>query len=465
MEERLTKKKYNVTSVPRRESVIWSNEPYSVESYFDPTSHFSRSINGEQIGARALRKISRNILFSRAIERISNGVVSMPWTIIPPNPEGEDDEQKKKEKEKAKTLTKALKRPNREEHSLYTNFAKALIRDLLVLGVAIVERQEGAENYQPFWLWATPPEHIMLDPDWDPSQEGRLPRFWYCQNQNLQSYKDSINDKDWIPILNKNMFLIQHRAASDELFPPSPVRLAYEDVTTWLNLHRYQARTVSNPVRDYLIAIEDESPDSVEAFREYWRVNVVGSGEIPVIGGKVDVVKFGARNDEELFMKFSDYLAGLIALEFGLSKRDYGIDPHDNRSTMGPAADLSFQDAILPLASCLTENLSVNVIDFYAEGYSLELTDTEPRKESEEAQTAKTLYEGELITKNEARRRIGEKPLVEGGDKFHQGPPSPDAQASAQPNPLQASATEKKRRTKRNSLTQSQLEGVQLKLF
>jgi hypothetical protein len=383
----------------------------------------------------------------------------MPWTISPPTELKEDPVAAKK----AIQLTKALNQPNQAEHDLYTNFAKALIRDILVMGVAVVERQPGAENFQPFWLWAVPPEHIKLDPDWDASQEGRIPRFWYCPTQNYyqNSYRDSLNDDDWVPILSKNMFLIQHRAASNEMFPPSPVRLAYEDVNTWMDLHRYQSRTVSNPVRDYLIAIEDESPDSVEAFREYWRINVVGSGEIPVVGGKVNVVKFGAKNDEELFMKFADYLAGLIALEFGLSKRDYGIDPHDNRSTMGPAADLSFQDAILPLASCLISNLNIKVVNFYAEGFTLELTDTEPRKESEEAQTAKTLYEGEIITKNEARRRIGEKPVEEDGDKFKANPAAGNTGEPQLASPPETQAS--KKNPKKD--TQTDLQGVQLSLF
>lgn len=391
------------------------SSPLSPLEPFNPGNHFNQSVSG-RASPLTLRNISYKTLFSRAIERISNSVAAMPWTITPPDDLKSDEDAL----ERARELTKALARPNQAEHDLYTNFAKSLIRDILVIGMAVVERQPGAKDFQPFWLWDVPPEKIHLDPAWDASREGLDPRFWYCINSNTNSY-EYLDDKNWVPVLNKNMFLIQHRVASNELFPPSPVAAAYDRLNSWLNLDAYQARTVNNPVRDYMVALEDAGETELDAFRDYWRVNVVGSGEIPVVGGKVSVVKFGAKNDEELFLKFSDYLAGIIALEFGLSKRDYGIDPHDNRSTMGPAADLAFQDAILPIASCLIDSLNTKVIDFYAPGYVLSLTDTEPRKESEEAQTAAILYGGGLITKDEGRRRVGEKPMLQGGEKFMDG--------------------------------------------
>ena len=443
---------------------------YSASEYFNPTGHFNRSLTCDPVSPKTLRSISKKTLFSRAIERISNAVVAMPWTIAPPKEQGQNEDAQNK----ALELTKALSRPNHSDHDLYSNFVKAVIRDILVVGVAAVERQPGTEGFQPFWLWTVPPENLHLDGNWDASREGIDPKFWYCQNQDRQSY-NYLDDNNWIPILSKNLFLIQHRSASDELFPPSPGACAYERLTTWLDLDSYQARMVNNPVRDYMIAIQDAGEEELRLFREYWQIHVTGSGKVPIVGGKVDVVKFGARNDEELFLKFSDYLAGLIAIEFGLSKRDYGIDPHDNRSTMGPAADLAFQDAILPIATCVIENLNIKVIDFYAPGYTLTLTDTEPRKESEEAQTASTLYTGQIITKDESRRRVGEKPLGEGGDVFFEGKPGATAQPSAIPEETPAIPEEPPEeppgkpigktlgKTKRTSIEQTN--GIQLSLF
>lgn len=56
----------------------------------------------------------------------------------------------------------------------------------------------------------------------------------------------------------------------------------------------------------------------------------------------------------------------------------------------------------------------------------MELADTEPRKETDEAQVANSSYKEGTLTKNEARRRLGEEP-VEGGDEFAAPPAQPGA--------------------------------------
>jgi hypothetical protein len=88
----------------------------------------------------------------------------------------------------------------------------------------------------------------------------------------------------------------------------------------------------------------------------------------------------------------------------------------------------SFQDAILPVARALIEQFDFKVIKFYAPDYLLELADTEPRKEIDEAQVANSSYKEGTLTKNEARRRLGEEP-VDGGDDFA----APSAQPGAAP--------------------------------
>ena len=378
------------------------------EAFFNPNGNFAASFT-RTVGGPELKRIAENILFDRAIERIGDGVASLKLTIKPP-PDQKKDEKAKEQVDKIKM---ALAEPNQGSHPLYSLCTKAIIRDILVFGAATVERQPGTDkNFQPFWLWPTDISLIKLNPDWDASREGIDPRFWFIQ--------PGARQEDWIPILNKNMFIIQARSSSYSIIPPSPVRLAYEDMTTWLGLHKFQGRTVNQAVRDYMISLEDVDKEEVDAFREYWRVNVVGQGEIPIIGGKINVVKFGAKTDEELFLKYTEYLTGLIALEFGLSKRDFGLTDHDNRATAGVAADSSFQDAILPMAQTYVQHLDLKVVNFYLPGYHVELADTEPRKESEEAQTATTLYEKGLITKNEGRARVGEEYVID-GDTFKEG--------------------------------------------
>jgi len=393
----------------RRLGIIGDRVQADQFNAFDPRNFFYKSLNNS-ITPEDLRRMSQTILFDRAIERIGNGVAAMQWTIKPPDADKENDAAH----EKAKQLTAALKQPNQDIHDTYTKFVKALVRDLLVFGTGVVERLPGMDDKsQPFWLWAVDTTRIKLDPDWDASREGLDPRFWYAP-------KD-VKPQDWIPIYNKNMFLIQSRSSSAEIAPPSPVRLAYDDMNAWLGLHGYQTRTVNQAVRDYMVCLEDADGNELDAFREYWRTQVVGMGEIPVIGGKVSVVKFGAKNDEELYLGYTTYLTNLLALQFGLSHRDFGTNSEDSYATADVAQSYSFQDAILPIAQAIIEHINNKVISFYAEGFSISLADDQPTKEVDEANRANTLYQSaKLATRNEGRQMVGLPPLP-GEDTFASG--------------------------------------------
>lgn len=383
------------------------------ENQFNPFNNFANSIRRKRYGAAKLKDIAQTILFDRAIERISNGVAGLPWVIHPPK-----TEEGEKVAKKVARISKALKRPNLDVHNTYRKFIKAIVRDMLIFGTAIIERQESlggkdSEDHKPFFLWTTNVENIRIDEEWQAADGDTIPRFWYATK--------GVSVKNWQPIYNSNMFLVQTRASSYEVNPPSPIQLAYDDMQCWLNLHEFQKGTVSNAVRDYMLSLVDASSDELDGFRDYWNHNVVGLGEIPIWSGKVEVVKFGARNDAELFPQYTEYLTGLIALEFGLNRRDFDFTGSQNYATANIASDMSFQESILPIAQCVIEHLSWEVIDYYFEEFTLELADTEPRKEIEEAQRADTLYKGNLATRNEARAWVGLESLPQGGDKFADG--------------------------------------------
>jgi hypothetical protein len=94
------------------------------------------------------------------------------------------------------------------------------------------------------------------------------------------------------------------------------------------------------------------------------------------------------------------------------------ITEADNRATAGVAADATFADAILPMAKCIEEHFNIEVVDYYEPGFFIEYTDSEPRGEKEEADTANQLFTGNVISRNEARARVGEESLGSSGDVF-----------------------------------------------
>jgi hypothetical protein len=101
--------------------------------------------------------------------------------------------------------------------------------------------------------------------------------------------------------------------------------------------------------------------------------------------------------------------------------RYFTISEHDNRATAGFAADSTFADAVLPMALLLKEVFSLEVADFYEEGYIFDYIDTEPRSQSDEANTASMLFKNNIITRNESRLRVGAEAIYPLGDVFVDG--------------------------------------------
>lgn len=394
----------------------------------DPTSHFQRSLQGStSVSAKELRNLGETVLVQKAISRIVNGILAMPWQVLPPK----EDMKKESAIARADELRQALLHPVREgEHNTYAKLIHAIVAELITIGVAAVERHPGAPGTQPFWLYLADSTRIRLNQDWTPEQSGIIPRYY-----------EAVDHDYWTPFLSRDMFLIQQKATTHQLVPPSPVAIAHQLISAWLGVSQYQNDTVSRGVRSYMLNIEDEEIDDEQllAFREYWRRDVEGKGEIPILAGKVKKTDLNSRTDDELYPKYTEYRLRLIALAFNLSARDYNIVEPDNRGTAEIAADQTFAQAVLPMAMCIGDHMNLEVIDYYEPGFRILYTDTEPRGEKEESDIAANLYEKGVITRNESRARVGNDAIAT-GDRFVDGTTPEDAELP--PAPMQPSITD-----------------------
>ena len=404
----------------------------------EPSGHFMRSMQDfRRIPLGRLRNLANTLPVQRCIRRVCSTILAMAWSINPPK----EDAKKDSAIELAKAIKMAIRRPNREmSHSTYGCLTESMVSDVYTQSFAAIERQEGSKDTQPFWLWTTNSAGIHVNPEWNPTIEGVVPKFF------------DLLGGDRKPIFSKNLFLVYGFSNSYELTSPSVVELAYNMIEAWLGISKFQFTTTTNAIREYMLILEEvHSQEELDLFREYWRTEVEGEGRIPILNGKVNVTKLGARNDEELYLKYNEYLLRMIALAFGMNARDMNITEHDNRATAGVAADSSFQDASLPMAFKWQEYLNNEVVGYYYPGFEFEFADTEPRNQDTEANTAKTLFDGKIISKNEARQRVGEEKLEVGGDIFSDGskvgeepaPPAPPPAPGEQP-PAPGEQTPKK---------------------
>lgn len=193
-----------------------------------------------------------------------------------------------------------------------------------------------------------------------------------------------------------------------------------------------------------LLVSSDESPGSTRRRMRLRGFDLLEERSNFRLMTHLDITNLG-----ELEAKLEDFRPDLVVIdsltticnEVGVSEKDpeyaryiyklksvlgrYGaaciLTHYDNRATSGAAADSSFADAVLPMALTIQEHLDLEVIKFYFPGYQLTYSDTEPRTEQQEAETAGSLFERKIITRNEARVRVGEDSLGAAGDKFFDG--------------------------------------------
>ncbi len=379
----------------------------------DLTDHYARSQKDlRRVSIQALRSFANTPPIHAAITRIRNGIVRMPWYVMPPDDLKDDPIAQ----ETVDRIRAALENPNIEETDTYSLFVKALIQDLLIYNVAAVERHPGMKgDSKPFWLWTVDPSHIEFNADWTPQTEGVIPRYYDTQGK--------ADSNQWRSLLSKELFLVKYTASSYELIPPGPLEICFNHVAAWLGLTDFQQTTTSQASREYILDIGECTPEELGAFRQYFAEDISSTMVIGTKNGsQLEVKKLGARTDDELYLKYEEKIIRFLALAFQLSPRDLNISSDDSYATADISAQSSFQFAILPMAECWFERLQLDVIKYFFPGYSVQPADTEPRHQLDEAETAKTLYkDAGLITRNEGRLAVGRDSLGEEGDVFSDG--------------------------------------------
>jgi hypothetical protein len=338
----------------------------------------------------------------------------MPLSVSPPK----EDTKKAGALKTADKIYRALQRPNRNpSHNLYNKMIRAIVRDMITIGFAGIERFPPTDDNQAFWLFplqavgSQGQAYLQVSSQWTPQTSRVRPLY----------YDHSVLPAR--PIFSEEAFLIQADASSFELIPPSPLETAFRMVQAWLGLSDFQQVTTSKSTTDYILFLAESSEEDLAAFRQFWQTEVIEGGKYPIAGGSKDLkaVRTGAKSDEELYLEYGNYLLRIIALAFGMSPRDLNILEPDNRATAVVSADMTFQDAVLPTARCIVEHLQVEVVDFYYPGFVLNLADTEPRGGKEEAEIAIMLFSGNIITRNKALQKIGEQAVGPQGDVYADG--------------------------------------------
>jgi len=347
----------------------------------------------------------------KAISRIANGLAGMDWTIFPRDKEEMTDAEQKF----ARKIEFSISKPNKSRTGTHLGFLETFVSDLIVFNYTAVERREAKnDDERSFYVWPAITKNIREDPAWEEDSGD----FRYYDTGG------SSNPDDWVGFLDSELFVAQKNHSSWDYIPPSTLEIAYNMIEIWLGITNQQRRVTSNAYKQTVLNLGQKvSQAELDAFREYWDTDVVNSGKVAIFSGSdMNTINLGAQNDEELYIKYVEYLLKIIAVSFGLTHRDMGITEHDNRATAGVAADTTFADAILPFARLFEQTINNEILYYYesTRDFFFEFTNKEPRNENEEASRAQGLFEKKIITRNEARSLVGFD-RIDGGDVFFDG--------------------------------------------
>ena len=384
--------------------------PYAA---IDPAIEFQKAIRLRvRPSFDLLRMTTRVGPVSKCIQRIQRGLALMPWHISPPK----EDREKPGAIQRAEEIKGSLLRPNYElGQNTYTKYINAVVKDLLTLNYAAIQRMPGNEDVltedrvRRFFAFCVDAAKIEFNAAWQENPEEA--RYLYRKDFDT---RELLADED--------MYIVQIDSSSYELMPPSPVEVAFPYVLSWLALNNFQHNTTSKVSAKFILDVGDINVTELEAFREYWETKVEIGGKTPILGSKglMKTVTLGASNDTELYLGYTELLLRLICMPFGLTPKDLGHEQF-TYATAGVSADASYQEGVVPIASIVNEHENLELVNYYEPGFIKEYADLEKRTEEQEASRATMLFRENLATRNEMRLAAGLQPIGPAGDKFIDG--------------------------------------------
>jgi hypothetical protein len=193
------------------------------------------------------------------------------------------------------------------------------------------------------------------------------------------------------------------------------MEVAYIDIEHFLDAGSFAGRTASNANPKKALWIQGLTADQRNDLQTYWRSEVHGSAEMPIIGGdKAESIELGLVSDQALFLGWQTFKINVIAAAFGLVSMKANIIAGVSRSTGDNMSESSDEGAIKPMADSIAGYINQYVLPLYGLGDVAEFrfvyTALSDRKAL--AVVHQVLLQADVIKINESRAEMGLPPLV-----------------------------------------------------
>jgi hypothetical protein len=347
-----------------------------------------------------LRYFSRTVYASRAIAHYTKPISGLNWQVRPREGVKENSEIKRQ----IEIVSNCLHNPNHDDSLV--SLMQQLTEDICVCGAGALEQQIGGDQQRPLWLFPVDALSIQIYAGWDgdPSQ----PR--YCQTLGY----GNAGVASGVNLLNRDLIYMRDRPTTDMPFSYGFIEIAFQSINRLLGVSEYAGNVAANANPANIIFIKGASQTELEAFRAYWRNDIEGQGQTPIIGG--DDAKTAAlrgASDEAVYLKYQQFVIREIATAACMSPQNLGVEADVNRNTSEVAEDRDWDIGIRPMAGMIARYINREAI-WGRLGFSqIELIPGGLDREDEKASADifKIEYECNAIVPNEYRARRNQPPM------------------------------------------------------
>ncbi len=347
-----------------------------------------------------LRVFSRTVYASRAISLYTQAISGLDWHFAP----REGVKLNSEIKRQIEVATNCFNNPNHDDSQ--ETMMQQIVEDVCVAGVGTLEQATGGDKNRPLWLWPVDSLSIQIYPNWN--GEADKPR--YCQTMGY----GNVGVTQGRDLLNRQIIYMRSRPTTDSPFSFGPLEIAFESINRLLGTAEYAGNVAANANPANLLFIKGASTDEIEGFRTYWRNEIEGQGNMPILGGEdVSTAALRGASDDSVYLKYQQFLIREIATAFSISPQNLGVEADVNRNTSEVAEDRDWDVGITPMARIIAAHINREAI-WGTLGFSqIELVPGGLERVDEKA-TAEIYdleYKGNSITPNEHRARRNLPPL------------------------------------------------------
>lgn len=348
-----------------------------------------------------LRMFSRTTYARRAINRVKGAIAGLDWEIVPKA----DAKVSAELKRQMELATACFERPNGDDS--FRTLIEQAIEDYLICGAGVIEQEIGGDAMRPLWMWPVDAMSIQIFAGW--SGDRNEPRYMQTHGYG------NVGGVQGIPLLNEQLIYIRKDPNTENPFGYGCLEVAFNSINRQLGVADYAGNLTSNSQPENLLQFVGGDRAFLDSFREYWRNEIEGQGQTPIIGGNepAQVLKLRGSNDDALYLKYQEFLLREIATAFELSPQNLGVEADVNRNTSEVADDRDWDGIITPTARNFAAYLTREAIEGRLGFSQLEFRFLGLDRDDELnlAQVFEREYKNNATTPNEYRAQRGRPPL------------------------------------------------------